>query len=337
MAELKSRHQEEIASIKESYSSTVLKLKEEVQRLEEGFQQLSREVDLLREIKPIQVPVEVPIDGGEIIHSDEDDGDDLPEWKSDEFYAKYYANTKDLVRIKNYFKTLEPTPESFDAWIEDSCSDGVKLKKIWYGLKFHGTYLQFDKTKYEEMKDQILKKKQNGESLTKKTPEENDASYDAILETFEGRDLTVWSLFGFFLPPRRHDVFEIVVVDKLDESQPNSYCKETNTLRFTEFKNKKTKFIQTYEISSQDFPFLQQCTIDAVVKFLKSKPLGRLFPRYADKAQYGKNYKRFNKFNNTELRHFWARNGKIGYPTPQYVKLCNYMDNSLEVSVINYS
>ena len=153
--------------------------------------------------------------------------------------------------------------------------------------------------------------KDSPESQSLKTNAEFKEEYTGIMDKLFQMPINKYTLFGYWLPPRRRDIFTLNVIADVPEdfdietaSGENYYVKSSRSFIYTDFKNKRVQGNQILAVS--DLEHLYQPEVyQKICAFLDEMPIGTLFKNKPDtesRTQAGSNC-----FNINSFRHFWAR------------------------------
>ncbi len=271
----------------------------------------------------------------------------MPDWNSDQFYDNYWEDStmNDTTR-RNYERLLDKvdpfSKESVDKWLSDATSLGEKKTRLTL-VKRLNDYFEWEEEAINKAIDDLTNSFKSGENMTKKSDEVFDTEYDAIAKNIEkltddpSGAIDIWTLFGQLLPPRRMDVFRIVITDKNDGS--NYYNRNTGTFTFNKFKGWEKKGTQSYPLDTETFPFLPVNTVVRVKEYLDGLSVGSsIFPQYTGDDHYSRTIKRKTGYNNNSFRHYWARYGRLEISDKKsYLKLCDWMCHSPGTSIVTYS
>ena len=238
------------------------------------------------------------------------------EFKSDDWWKN--SGFTDGKTSRCFIRKLEH-PEAWMSWVEESESNAHKLIKLGYVKLFaphtKGMTSQ-DKDKAIEMIEKLNLDIKNGRAS--RTSEKLEAKAKDISEKAKGiielsftKPITRFNVFGAHLPPSRTgDVQVFKVFDNEKEAEKaeskNHYLKDTATITFTQYKNKKDWGNQTYSLIDSTFfdGFVSAEKLAEVKTFLDSFNNGEeLINLHYDNPS--KILKAKNKVSTNEYRHYW--------------------------------
>ena len=243
----------------------------------------------------------------------------LPSYCSPEFYSKMFTkaisnSTKNCYNfhLKRLVTASDiPTDAEIFAWIESATSSTYKRHRMILGQRIQKIY-GYDATKLNDMHVQLRKAiKDSPESQSLKTNAEFKEEYTGIMDKLFQMPINKYTLFGYWLPPRRRDIFTLNVIADVPEdfdietaSGENYYVKSSRSFIYTDFKNKRVQGNQILAVS--DLEHLYQPEVyQKICAFLDEMPIGTLFKNKPDTES--RTQASSNGFNINSFRHFWAR------------------------------
>lgn len=264
-----------------------------------------------------------------------------------EFFDKYYPtakqNTKDgvsrLIANLNNWRDANPNKD-LGLWIDEKTDNTHRWKERFLFLrKFNEVYWTFNLKQYNNQYVKLMADLNMGKNVNVKTTSTDEhllsefARLDSLFKSHKTGMVTIESLFGCWLPPRRMDVYKLVIRDSDTTDPINYYNQSTNEFVFRDYKNSKTKSVQRFSIMSLVPLYSDPKELFKVIEFLNSRPLGVLY-KWAEKSLDAL----INKWygcNNTTMRKYWETKYHNGTKSQQLC-LSQWMDHSIDTALRNY-
>lgn len=255
---------------------------------------------------------------------------------SDNFYKHYFPNAVERTRAtyRVYLDSFYPNETDLEEWCREGAPN-ARLEKCRLLKIFGADYLDDWSNGDGEWVDNYYKSLQlfrsRGGQMTKRSKQDYDSSTRIIINMIGQKfPITTYSLFGFWLPPRRREVSDFEVNQYHVEGR-NQYVTSNKTFYFYDFKNAGSKQRQVIPLLNLKFlPYLDQ-----IAKFLDGFQGRSLFD--TSPAYFGKSYHRENGYTINEVRHAWATYGRERLNRTDYLQLLEWLDHSLKTSVLVYS
>lgn len=272
-----------------------------------------------------------------------------PELGSKEFFDKFYPESVAESTVNNVSRLianlttylLSTNNRGLDGWLHEKINNPIRWKERFLFLRrFSGVYWNFNDSKYNAHYQKILEEQNAGVNQTVRPQNSNEAimsefeKLDKYMERARKGPITLETLFGVWLPPRRLDVYELFIVDNDTDEDVNYYNRNTRTFVFNVYKNEKSKGQQRFKIESLAPLYKDKSILPMVIKFLNNRPIGKLYPWAINTIStlipkwYGTS--------NSTLRKYWStrydKNGTKG----QRLLLSKWMDHDTNVVLKNY-
>lgn len=269
-----------------------------------------------------------------------------PELGSIEFFEKYYPKTKPQTRaiysrlISNLESWLEVHPSDYGGWLEDKKSNLHRWKERFLFLrKFNGIYWNIDIGKHNSDYLKLVQKVTLGENVCVKPSNESDT----LIAEFERLDSLITlkrlefveygSIFGAFLPPRRLDVYSLMIRDSDTDETINYYNKTTNNFVFRDSKTIKDGNSQTIGILTLLPLYDDKTVLFRAIEWLNSRPIGPLFPW----VKFDKHITKWYGCTNTTLRKYWGTKFTNNGTKQQKIILSQWMGHTIDQCVKSYT
>lgn len=261
---------------------------------------------------------------------------------SEEFYAKWYPNISDSTKAiyRRLINSLETSGSDVSDWMNEKRGNPYRWKERFLLLrKFNGIYWTFDVEKYNGEYVAIMEEMNNGENLVVTESNSNDSlltTFNELDEKFDWNrkfNVTKDMLFGCWLPPRRMDVYELIIRKSPlpDDDRRNYYDQSSNMFVFHNYKNSKYSGVTKIGIMSLAPLYENKELFFRIVKYLNSLPAGELYPQKSKYAIAKKSY----GVSNAVLRKYWVSKINI-CDKKQRLILSKWMDHSLDTAAKHY-
>lgn len=268
----------------------------------------------------------------------------VEELGSDLFFEKWYPETKESTRdiyrrlIADLQMYLTVHGDGVAGWLEEKNGNAQRWKERFLFLrKLNGVYWDFDVCKYNEEYVRIVESLNLGKNLSVKETNMDDnlllefEKLDRLFALERKRPVRIEMLFGCWLPPRRLDVYSLVVRKSATSEAINYYDQSRNLFVFNEYKNAKSKGCTEFSIMALSPLYENKEMLFQVVRFMNSLPVGKI---YRWKSMHTMVQKWYGVPTNT-LRKYWVTKMNNGSKEQKLI-LCKWMDHSLERAVKSY-
>lgn len=269
----------------------------------------------------------------------------VPELGSIEFYNTYYRDsaegTKAIIGrlISSLESYLSKPGNTIDGWLAEKKGNAIRWKERFLFLrKFNDVYWHFDVAKYNPDYLKIVEDMNMGRNLTVKSSNSNENLWkeferlDKLREDVLRGPVTLETLFGFWLPPRRMDVYELEIRSSDTDEPINYYNKNYNKFVFNDYKNGKSKGKQEFSILGLMPLYQKKEILSKAISFLNSRRDGKLYPW----ATFNRKIPEWYGTDNNTLRKYWESMIDRHGTKEQRLILSKWLDHSVDTAVKNY-
>lgn len=234
-----------------------------------------------------------------------------------------------------HLKSLGENPTKVDIieWINNSRSDQYKRQRALIALNEFTELV--DKTEIET----IIQEASKSADPNIKKHSEFLKEYEIISEKFltiqqNKVQPTIWTLFAYYLPARRSDIYNLEIVDSISSDiNGNYWCKQNSTFYWSKYKTADRYGVQKLD-PTELMDILPSILVKMAIEFLNEQPTGRLF-----KIQPSTCAKRIIKelgFNNNSFRHFWTTWATKNLNRIQSATIAKWMAHSPAIAATVY-
>lgn len=260
-----------------------------------------------------------------------------PVLNSEEFWFHFYPSISLSSRIfyENYLRRLEHG--SLDSFWPETTSAKEFVKKYSFIKRFEGIYWNALTPELDKRYTKSVEDIKDGVGLNQLDDEDYLQSFEKIEQI---RDEILSGAFdpdylwGIYLPPRRLEIYSLVVSDNSD-AYPNTYNPKTGVFTLKNFK-KTRKTVEIFTFHIDEFIFIPEMQLNLVKGYLNSLSEGT---KVVDAGSNVSRWisKKYRGVNNNMIRAYWATLGKTSYPKQFYLKMLKWVGHDANTSVASYA